>query len=157
MPIIASRPKRTSRKGTTSNASPESAEGLLGMKSSDIGYVVEKLQQGLPYSAVNCFVRETGFTLDETGRGMGLNAEAIQRRKLKGVLGFPESERLHRLSRLFAKTVALFDGNRAAARKWLTTSKFLLGNAIPLEFAASEMGSREVESLIGRLEYGIPS
>jgi uncharacterized protein (DUF2384 family) len=31
-----------------------------------------------------------------------------------------------------------------------------LGNQVPLEFAASEVGAREVENLIGRLEHGIP-
>ncbi|MCH7682562.1 MAG: DUF2384 domain-containing protein, partial [Gemmatimonadetes bacterium] len=28
---------------------------------------------------------------------------------------------------------------------------------IPIEFSSSEVGAREVENLIGRLEHGIPS
>ena len=150
-------PMRTPRKLRASKARPDSAEGLIGLKSSDIGYVVDHLQKGLPFAAVSRFVRESGLTLEETGRCIGLNADALHRRKIRGTLTFSESERLHRLSRLFAKAKALFEGDGTAAQKWLTTPKFALGYAVPLEFAASELGSREVESLIGRLEYGIPS
>ena len=31
------------------------------------------------------------------------------------------------------------------------------GERIPLEFARTEVGAGEVESLVGRLEHGIPS
>ena len=32
-----------------------------------------------------------------------------------------------------------------------------LGGAIPLEYAETEVGAREVENLLGRIEYGVYS
>jgi uncharacterized protein (DUF2384 family) len=32
-----------------------------------------------------------------------------------------------------------------------------LGGAVPLDFAKTEIGAREVENLLGRIEYGVYS
>jgi uncharacterized protein (DUF2384 family) len=51
----------------------------------------------------------------------------------------------------------LFEGDGDAARSWLTARQPALGGMAPLEFAGTDVGAGEVESLIGRLEHGIPS
>ena len=51
--------------------------------------------------------------------------------------------------------VALFEGDIAAARKWLQMPQRGLGGETPLDFASTEVGAREVENLIGRLEHGV--
>jgi putative toxin-antitoxin system antitoxin component (TIGR02293 family) len=58
---------------------------------------------------------------------------------------------------VFASALSLFEGDADAARRWLTTAQPALGGDKPLEYAATEVGAREVEDLIGRLEYGISS
>jgi putative toxin-antitoxin system antitoxin component (TIGR02293 family) len=63
---------------------------------------------------------------------------------------------LVRLSRVVGLALQLFEGGLEEARVWLLSPHAALGNAIPLEFAANEVGAREVENLIGRLEHGIP-
>ena len=45
----------------------------------------------------------------------------------------------------------------ASARDWLTHKQTGLGNTVPLEFAKTEIGAREVENLLGRIEYGVYS
>ena len=42
-------------------------------------------------------------------------------------------------------------------RRWLTSPQVGLGGAIPLEYAETEVGAREVENLLGRIEYGVYS
>ena len=42
-------------------------------------------------------------------------------------------------------------------RRWLASPQVGLGGAIPLEFAETEVGAREVENLLGRIEYGVYS
>lgn len=79
------------------------------------------------------------------------------RRKGQGRLGTAESERLLRFSRLFVATVELFEGDAAAARRWLQTPKTALNHVTPLEMARTELGAREVEKLIDRLENGVYS
>ena len=47
--------------------------------------------------------------------------------------------------------------SEANARQWLNAPQFGLGGAIPLEYAGTEVGAREVEDLLGRIEYGVYS
>jgi putative toxin-antitoxin system antitoxin component (TIGR02293 family) len=57
--------------------------------------------------------------------------------------------------RILALAVELFEGDVKAAKKWLQTPQRALGGAVPLEFASTEAGAKEVENLIGRLEHGV--
>ena len=66
-----------------------------------------------------------------------------------------ESDRLLRVSRLLEHAIALFEGDAEAARDWLASPAKALAGHAPLDFARSEAGAREVESLIGRLEHGV--
>jgi putative toxin-antitoxin system antitoxin component (TIGR02293 family) len=42
-----------------------------------------------------------------------------------------------------------------AAREWLRSPNFGLGNQVPLEMLETEAGAREVEDLLGRIEHGV--
>jgi putative toxin-antitoxin system antitoxin component (TIGR02293 family) len=75
----------------------------------------------------------------------------------EGRLQPDESDRLVRAARIFAQAVGLFEGDEEAARRWLTSPQPALGGSTPWDYAATEIGAREVENLIGRLEHGIPS
>ena len=68
-----------------------------------------------------------------------------------------ETDRLVRTSRVFARAIELFEGNSDNARRWLTNPVGALGGRTPLDFASTDVGAIEVENLIGRLEYGIPT
>ena len=79
----------------------------------------------------------------------------LARRKSKGKLSPDESERLLRLSRVFELAVDLFEGDNAAALRWLTSPRKALEGNTPLAYARTEVGAREVENLIGRMEHGV--
>jgi hypothetical protein len=51
--------------------------------------------------------------------------------------------------------LALFEGGADAAMRWLTSSQKTLGDQTPLEHARTEIGAREVEERVGRLEHGV--
>ncbi len=51
--------------------------------------------------------------------------------------------------------VALFEGDAAAAVNWLNTPKKALAGNTPFSYTRTEIGGREVERLIGQLEYGV--
>jgi putative toxin-antitoxin system antitoxin component (TIGR02293 family) len=84
-----------------------------------------------------------------------LPPRTLARRKSSGRLSSDESEKLLRLSAVFEQAVDLFEGDRAGALKWLTTPKKTLENETPLAYSRTELGAREVEELIGRLEHGV--
>ena len=64
------------------------------------------------------------------------------------------SERVFRISALFQKTLEVV-GDKQEARHWFTTPKKALGGKTPFEYAGTEVGAREVEDLLGRIEYGV--
>ena len=43
------------------------------------------------------------------------------------------------------------------ARQWLSSPQFGLGGAVPLKYAETEAGAREVEDLLGRIENAVYS
>jgi putative toxin-antitoxin system antitoxin component (TIGR02293 family) len=66
-----------------------------------------------------------------------------------------ESERLLRISSIFEKAVELFNGDVPEAVTWLRRPRRALANHTPLAYSGTELGAREVENLIGQLEYGV--
>ncbi|MDQ3459226.1 MAG: MbcA/ParS/Xre antitoxin family protein [Deinococcota bacterium] len=50
----------------------------------------------------------------------------------------------------------MFDALESAA-DWLRSENLSLGGRTPLEYADTEIGAREVENLLGRIEYGVYS
>ena len=66
-----------------------------------------------------------------------------------------ESDALARHAGLLTQAIAVFDGDEEAARQWLNCPQIGLGNAIPLEFAQTSFGFREVEKLLTRIDHGV--
>jgi putative toxin-antitoxin system antitoxin component (TIGR02293 family) len=86
---------------------------------------------------------------------IGIPERTLARRKAAGKLKPDESERLLRVSNLFERCVELFEGDVTAAVNWLVSTKVALNRQTPLLYARTELGAREVEDLIGRLNGGI--
>lgn len=56
---------------------------------------------------------------------------------------------------LLAIALDVFE-NEDGARTWLTSPAFGLGGRVPLDVAQTDAGRREVETLLKRIDYGIP-
>lgn len=63
---------------------------------------------------------------------------------------------LVRFARLMGKATRVME-SESGARAWLTNPQFRLGGAVPLRYAETEIGAREVEDLLGRIEHGVYS
>lgn len=131
--------------------------GLLGLKISEIPELLKLIRVGLAYSAWDAFVRNTDLEKKDVLSLVDIKERTLARRKEEGRLRPEESDRLVRAARIFAQAVELFEGDRESARRWLTSTQVALGGETPVEYASTEVGAREVESLIGRLEHGIPA
>ncbi|MCP4117125.1 MAG: DUF2384 domain-containing protein [Desulfobacteraceae bacterium] len=86
---------------------------------------------------------------------ISLPQSTLNKRKKRGYFSPTESERLYRILKLFKRAVEVFDNNPAHARKWLKSEAFGLDGAVPLDFAKSEIGAREVDNLLTRIDEGI--
>jgi putative toxin-antitoxin system antitoxin component (TIGR02293 family) len=97
----------------------------------------------------------TGFAPSAIATAIDIPERTLARRRATGRLAPDESERLFRISTVFEKAVALFEGDVPAAINWLTTPKRAIGHQTPWDYSRFEPGAREVENLIGRLEHGV--
>jgi putative toxin-antitoxin system antitoxin component (TIGR02293 family) len=130
---------------------------LLGLRVYEPLRIYAQIRKGLPFSAVERFQRNTSLSADQLAALLQVPSRTLARRKAAGRLEPDESDRLLRASRVFGRSLALFEGDADAAREWLQERQPLLGGLPPLDLARTDVGALEVERLIGRLEHGIPS
>ena len=127
----------------------------LGLKAESSRDLIREVGRGFAFHALLAFESRSGISLPEVAAIIGIPPRTLARRKASGRLTSDESEKLLRLSSVFEQAVDLFEGDKAAARQWLTAPKKVLENETPLAYSRTELGAREVENLIGRLEHGV--
>ena len=128
---------------------------LLGLDPVDTARLVDRVEEGLSFAELERLRQNMGLSMDEIAGLVQIRPRTLDRRKKEGRLHPEESDRLLRASRVFGRAIALFEGDGEGALGWLSTPQMALGGAVPLEMARTEIGAREVEGLIGRLEHGV--
>lgn len=119
-----------------------------------IPQVIKVIENGLPVATFTKIKNDLGLPDKDLAGFIRVPKSTLAVRKKKGKFSFEESERLYRVQRLFEKAVDVF-GDIESARKWLKEKAYGLGDISPLEFAKTEIGAREVEDLLGRIEHGV--
>lgn len=120
------------------------------------GSLVERILAGLPVGEFDALRELLGLTVEAMAAKIGVSTATLSRRRAKHEpLDRDHSDRLMRYARLYWQAVAYFDGDAVTARQWLARPARGLGGHSPLDYAETEMGAREVEDLIGRLEAGV--
>jgi putative toxin-antitoxin system antitoxin component (TIGR02293 family) len=127
----------------------------LGLNTDNVVDLAKQVKTGLPYRALAQFHSRSELPMESIARIARIPRRTLARRKRQGRLTGPESERLLRLATVFDKAVGLFEGDVLGARTWLESRNKALGNETPLATVETEIGAREVEDLIGRLEHGV--
>lgn len=127
----------------------------LGLSDQRPDAIHDHLLAGLPFKAVETLVGKSGLRQQDVLGAAQLPASTLARRKKAKKLEPAESERLFRVARVFERAAELFEGDAAAARRWLTEPVRGLGYRVPLELARTQVGAQLVLDLIGRLEHGV--
>ena len=148
MPVLTAKEK-------SSKQTAYSVEKLLGIKTADNLKLAERVEAGFPFDALERLGKTTGLPLERLRVAVRITPRTLTRRKKEKKLSPEESDRLVSVSRLLAQTFELFEGNEEAGIRWFTSPNRALGGQSPIEAAATETGTREVENLIGRLEHGV--
>jgi putative toxin-antitoxin system antitoxin component (TIGR02293 family) len=119
--------------------------------------LIEVLQVGLPVNELTVLQASLAVSADKLAPMLGISKATFHRRKGAGSKLNPAvSDRVVRFARLLGKAVKVF-GDIEDAKQWLNSAQFGLGGAVPLDYAKTEVGAREVENLLGRIEYGVYS
>lgn len=138
-----------------------SGRGVVGYYihgTADSGYtpnqLISTLKQGLPVQELDDLRKGLDLPMDRLAPILGISKATLHRRKTTGRLDQAESDRVLRFARLLGRSVEVMESVEHA-RLWLNSPQVGLGGAVPLEFAETEVGAREVEDLLGRIEYGV--
>lgn len=126
----------------------------LGLHLKKPEMVINSIKEGLPVSAFEQLCANMDVNVSNMAGIVRIARRTLVRRKREGKLKPSESERVYRLSSLFDKAVQVL-GTGDAASQWFKTPKKALGGKTPLEYSDTELGAREVEDLLGRLEHGV--
>jgi len=118
--------------------------------------LIEALRVGLSVQELMVLQASLKVPMEKLVPKLGISKATLHRRKATGRLDPAESDRVVRFARLMGKAVEVLE-SEDNARQWLTSPQFGLGGAVPLDYADTEVGAREVEDLLGRIEQGVYS
>jgi putative toxin-antitoxin system antitoxin component (TIGR02293 family) len=130
-------------------------KSLLGIDTVDNLKLAKKVESGLSFDAFERVGKVSGLSTEALRGAIRIAPRTLARRRQEKRLSPEESDRLVSLSRLLSLAIDLFEGDVCSALNWFTTKNRALGGISPISAASTEVGSREVESLIGRLEHGV--
>jgi putative toxin-antitoxin system antitoxin component (TIGR02293 family) len=125
-------------------------------KAKNPGDLIRQIQKGLRFSELETLQNSLEMPFEQLAVKLSISRSTLQRRKAAGRLSPDESDKVIRYSRLLQQAVDFF-GDIEKARAWLKHPQYGLGGAVPLDYAGTETGAREVENLLGQMKYGVYS
>ncbi len=131
-----------------------SAELFLSLRATNPAELRDAVRQGLPFSALEALTRQLEISPQQCSAVLGIPPRTVARRKEARQLNPQESDRLYRVARAASQAVAVL-GSLDKARLWLKTPNRALGGDRPLDLLDTEIGARQVEDILLRLNYGI--
>lgn len=134
---------------------PHAYTVLLGMQTFDTKELLNIVSKGLRMEACEHLQRNFDLETRTMAQLLQTPSRTFARRKQEGALLPRESDRLLTVTRVLARALDLFEGDRDAALRWLKVAQPSLVDQTPIEALSTEIGTVEVERLIDRLEQGV--
>lgn len=115
---------------------------------------VALVERGLLWRDAEALAADLHVSLDRLATLLDIPAATFFRRRHARRFTRQESDRLMRFRRLWWLASDVFEDDEGA-RTWLETAQLGLAGAVPLDYAVTEAGAREVEDLLRRIDYGL--
>jgi putative toxin-antitoxin system antitoxin component (TIGR02293 family) len=132
-----------------------SLAAALGLRTDDVVEILGSIESGLPFNTLRRFQERVDLPWNEVAELIQIKPRTLTRRRVQRRLQPDESDRIVRVSRIFEQAAELFEGDLDAARRWLSSPQKAFAGSTPFAFAKTDLGAREVENVIGRLEHGV--
>ena len=116
--------------------------------------LIKIVRSGLPHASLESVQDLLGLSVDAVCASLSLPKRTLARRKKQQRLTAEESDRLLRLARVAAAAVGVF-GDPQKASAWLQKPNRALGSVTPLSHMDTDVGVRQVERVLGRIEHGV--
>ena len=119
---------------------------------------INVIRHGLPAQSAFFLQNRLDVGDQEFSTTLGVSVKWLSRHRKepKKHLDANVSDRLYRIARIVTLAEEVLE-THATAMHWLTRPQLGLGEMIPLELLSTEIGAKEVEELLYRIEYGIYS
>ena len=114
-----------------------------------LGYV----RDGLSLSTVDQAVADGRISLVELDR-LALSRKTLAHRRGLGTLTPDQSDRFSRVLRIIEEAETTF-GDRTKAHTWLRRPTPMLDGEAPLDRLDTDIGTKQVEAMLGRISHGI--
>lgn len=108
---------------------------------------------GISIDVLDRLLESGRITLVELDR-LVLPRKTLAHRRGLGVLTFEQSDRLNRLIRMIDEAEYTF-GDPKKAHAWLRRPSRLLDGEAPLDRLDTDLGCRQIETLLGHIAHGI--
>jgi putative toxin-antitoxin system antitoxin component (TIGR02293 family) len=131
---------------------PPPVDGLPG---GEVQQSIRQIKAGLPMACFDALREALDITQERLAAVAGIPARTLARRRQEGRFRPDEGERVLRLARVLEDVLRLFEGDAAAARRWMETPQDLFEGRTPLEYCDTEPGAGFVRDVAGRLEHGV--
>ena len=126
----------------------------LDIKANSIDDLIGSLKSGFSADSFDKLKKCLKISDNMLSKIVHIPQRTLTRRRQDGRLRPDESERVLRIANIYDKALEVFE-TEIATEKWLKKPSRGLGYKIPLEYADTEPGAREVLNLLGRIEHGI--
>jgi putative toxin-antitoxin system antitoxin component (TIGR02293 family) len=127
---------------------------MLGRRVRSVADLREAVESGLPVQSLDLVARHVTRSDTDAFRLMYriVPKTTLHRRQR---LNPEESQRLERLARMTALAEDVWEKDDLA-HEFLTSAQPQLGGERPIDLARSDLGTRQVEDLLYKLEYSLP-
>jgi len=115
-----------------------------------------RIKRGLPYRSFESVRERLRLSVPEAASVLHMPARTLARRRRSRRLEADESDRLYRIARVAAQAFEVFASEDKAAT-WLGRPNRALNGEVPIRLLDTDVGTRQVEDLLGRIEHGIVS
>ena len=129
---------------------------VLGRGIDTAAAMQEALRRGLPFAAFESLRKALELPSGELTDILGVASRTLARRKRARQLSAAESDRLYRVAFITRLAVEVL-GSLEKARVWLGRPNRALRDAAPVSLLDNEIGERQVEEILRRIEHGIVS
>jgi putative toxin-antitoxin system antitoxin component (TIGR02293 family) len=114
----------------------------------------EQIKRGLPYRSLDSVRERLHLSVPEAASVLHMPPRTLARRRQARRLAADESDRLYRLARIAAQAVTVLGAEEKAAA-WLRRPNRALHGEMPIRLLDTDVGARQVEDVLGRIEHGI--
>ena len=129
------------------------AHNLIDPETTPTAAFIKLTREGLGVDVARDLMERYGLTTLELFSILGTSSRTFRRRE---VLNSVESDRLLRFVSVMRMAEDVFDGPDAS-RLWLHAENRALGGVTPVSLLDTDAGTRQVETVLGRLKHGVYS